>query len=402
MANITKRVNKKGEVSYRIRVFHGYFPDGTQRVEAYTWKPEAGMSQRQIEKELNRQIVQFEIQVEKNDPIERRVKFSVLADEWLESVELSKSLNISTIERMKGCKERTYKALGNYYVDAIDYRTVKNFIFSLAKDGVNTKTGKGLSEKTQKHYLTFVSDVMKYAMLCGIISINPCKDVPVVKTGHKERIPYTIEEEIALIERLKAAPTNYRTFFYFMIYGGLRRSEVCGLEWKDIDFETGICSIVRTSQYRNKATGIYTSTPKTKSSQRCLQLPHELLTELKKLKFECNTQRVNCGDQWVENDRLFVQWNGEPIHPNTPYWWLQKFCEKEGLPFHGVHAFRHSFATQAILNAKVDVKTVSAILGHAQTSTTLEIYAHAFQQANAQALENVADLFRQEQKVTSK
>ena len=402
MANITKRTNKKGETSYRIRVFNGYCPDGTQCVRAMTWKPETGMTKRQVEKELQRQIVLFESQVEENASPQKRVKFSSLADEWLESAELSKSLNISTIERMKGCKERTYNAIGNYYVDAIDYRTVKSFIFSLAKDGVNTKTGKGLSEKTQKHYLTFISDVMKYAMLCGIITMNPCKDVPVVKTGHQDRIPYTIEEEKTLIERLKEAPVNYRVFFFFMIYGGLRRSEVLGLEWKDINFETGVCSIERTSQYRGKNTGVYTSTPKTKSSRRSLQLPNELLIELKKLKFENNSQRVHCGDQWVENDRLFTKWNGEPMHPNTPYWWLQKFCEKENLPFRGIHAFRHSFATQAIMNAKVDVKTVSAILGHAQTSTTLEIYAHAYQKANAQALDSVADLFRQNTKAVSK
>ena len=90
------------------------------------------------------------------------------------------------------------------------------------------------------------------------------------------------------------------------------------------------------------------------------------------------------------------------MHPSTPYWWLQKFCLKHNLPFKGVHAFRHSFATQAILNAKVDVKTVSAILGHSQASTTLEIYAHAFQETNAQALDSVANLFRRETKVASK
>ena len=402
MANITKKTNKSGEVVYRIRVSNGYSPDGKQRMKSMTWKPDAGMTQRQIEKELNRQVILFESQVENEVTFQKRVKFSTLADEWLESVTLCKSLNISTIERMKSCKERTYKALGNYYVDAIDFRMIKNFIFPLANDGVNKTTGKGLSEKTQKHYLTFVSDVMKYAMLCNIVTKNPCQGVPVVKTGHQEREPYTIEEEIALIERLKEAPVNYRVFFYFMIYGGLRRSEVCGLEWKDIDFNTGVCSIVRTSQYRGKNTGVYTSTPKTKSSQRSLKLPQEVLTELRKLKFENNAQRVNCGDQWVETDRLFIQWNGEAMHPNTPYWWLQKFCEKENLPFKGVHAFRHSFATQAILNAKVDVKTVSAILGHAQTSTTLEIYAHAFQEANAQALDSVANLFRKETNVASK
>ena len=90
-------------------------------------------------------------------------------------------------------------------------------------------------------------------------------------------------EEITLLEHLKEAHVHYRVFFLFMIYCGLRRSEVCGLEWKDINFDTGICSIVRTSQYRGKNTGIYTSTPKTKSSQRSLQLSNEVLIELKKV-----------------------------------------------------------------------------------------------------------------------
>lgn len=402
MATITKRTNKNGEVAYRIRVYCGYAPNGKQIVKSETWKPDAGMSQREIKKELERRSFLLEEQYSNASVLNRRVRFAELAEEWFDSVTLSKSLNISTLERMKGCRERTYAAIGRCYVDELDFRTIKNFIFSLAKDGVNKTTGKGLSEKTQKHYLTLISDVMKYAVMCGIITTNPCRGVPVVKTGQKERIPYTIEEEIALIEKLKDAPVHYRVYYFFLIYCGLRRGEALGLEWKDIDFESGVCSIVRTSQYRNKNTGTYTSPPKTKSSQRCLKLPPELLSELRKLKLEQNADRVKCGDQWVETDRLFTQWNGKPMGVHTAYYWLQKFCQKENLPFRGIHAFRHSFATQAILNAKVDLKTVSAILGHAQTSTTLEIYAHAIQQSNAQALDDVAALFRQEPKVASK
>ena len=131
-------------------------------------------------------------------------------------------------------------------------------------------------------------------------------------------------------------------------------------------------------------------------------LPPELLAELRKLKLEQNSNRVQCGDQWIETDRVFTQWNGKAMGVHTPYNWLMTFCRKEEHPFKGLHAFRHAFATQAILNAKVDLKTVSAILGHAQTSTTLEIYAHAIQQANAQAVDSVADLFQQNTKAASK
>ena len=79
------------------------------------------------------------------------------------------------------------------------------------------------------------------------------------------------------------------------------------------------------------------------------------------------------------------------MHPNTPYTWLQRFCEAEGLQFKGLHSFRHSMATQAITNG-VDIKTVSAILGHSQTSTTLNIYTHAVQQTNVKALNILAEL----------
>lgn len=396
MATIEERTNSNGEKVFRIRVSCGYAPDGKQIVRSETWKPAANLSSREIKRALDRQVFQMEEKYAKTSATFRRIKFAELAEEWLESAALSQTLRISTLERMKGCRERTYAAIGNCYVDMLDFRTIQRFIFSLASEGVNKATGKGLSEKTQKHYLTFVSDVMKYAMLCGIIDRNPCQGVPVVKTDRKELKPYTIEEEIALMEKLESAPLRYRVYYLFLIYCGLRRSEALGLEWRDIDLTTGICSIVRTSQYRNKNTGTYTSEPKTKSSYRSLKLPEALLSELKLLKAERDINRVNCGDQWVETGRLFTQWNGKPMGVHTPYNWLRDFCKKENLPFKGIHAFRHAFATQAILNAKADVKTVSAILGHSQTSTTMDIYAHSFQEANAQALDDIAKLFKRE------
>lgn len=393
MATISKKFNRKGEVSYRIKVSNGYTYDGKQIIKSMTWKPAENMTKKQIEKELNRQAILFEESVKSGDTPDRRIKFKDLADEWLDLISNTKEMKVSTIERLKTCKDRTYKAIGNVYVDDVTYRHIQHFIVSLSKEGVNNRTGGGLSEKSQKHYLTFVSDVMKYAIKCGIIFDNPCKNVTVVKTGKKEREPYSLEEEIAILDRLKAkAPTEYRLFFMFLIYLGLRRGEALAVEWKDIDFKTGVCSIVRTSLYQNKNTGIYTTTPKTKGSCRCLKLPDELITQLKAFRKEQSIQCVKCGDQWNKTDRLFTTWNGLPMQPYMPYNWLKRFCDKENLPFRGIHAFRHAFATQTIVSGQVDIKTVSSILGHSQTSTTLNIYAHEVAQANAQAMNVVADL----------
>lgn len=399
MASIEKRISKKGEVSYRIKVSLGYDSNGKQIIErSDTIKFDSGMTSRKIDKELKRLSVLFEEQVKQNQDdntnkvASNHITFKELADEWLDLVTTTKDQKISSIERLKSCKERTYNAIGKTEVKKITYRQIQKFILDLSKQGVNQRTGQGLSTKTQKHYICFISDVMKYAIKCGIIISNPCKNISVVKTEQKEKDIYSLEELKSILAKInEKAPTDYKTFFAITSYLGLRRGEVLGLEYKDFDFDNSTVSIVRTSNYRNKATGIYTSTPKTKSSCRVLAVPDIVLDLVKQLKNEQADQSIKCGDLWHDTDRLFITWCGEPMHPNTPYTWLERFCDENKLPFKGLHSFRHTFATQAITSG-TDVVTVSSILGHSQTSTTLNLYTHAVQAANVKAINVMADL----------
>ena len=117
----------------------------------------------------------------------------------------------------------------------------------------------------------------------------------------------------------------------------------------------------------------------------------KVVSLIKLLKAQQEKQAKDCGDLWVETDRLFIKWNGQPLHPSAPYKWLKRFCERENVSFKGLHSFRHFVASQALANG-VDVKAVSSMLGHSQTSTTLNIYAHAVQQANEKALNSIASL----------
>lgn len=394
MANITKRISKKGVISYRIKVFEGYDYNGRQITRSMTWTPETKTTDRQAEKEAQRQAIIFEDEVMSGKAPERHVKFADLANEYLSLVEQTGEMKLSSLTRLRCCRERTYKAIGKYLVEDITFRMIQSFIVELSKNGVNTRDGKGLSMKTQKHYLSFISDVMRYAIKCGIIQSNPCHGVSVVKTELKEREPYTLDEEILLLDLLdEKAPEKYQIFFRLLMFCGMRNGEALGLEWKDIDFDTGFCTIQRTSQYCDASSGVYTNTPKTKSSRRTLKLPDELLLRLRKYKMSQNIDRVNCGDQWHETDRLFTKYNGEPMHPNQPYNFLKKFGKREGFPFKGIHNFRHAFATEMIVSNRVDIKTISAILGHSLPSTTLNIYAHEVQSASAQAMDYVVDIF---------
>lgn len=272
MATILKRPGKCGSMSFLIRVSLGYDSQNRQIIKSKTFKPDKSLTEKQALKAANKEAILFEEECKAFGLNNRRVKFQILADEWLELMERTQEVKPATIVRFKTLKKRTYDAIGNIYVDKLTYKQIQYFILTLSGDGVNQKTGKGLSQKSQKQYLSFISSVMKYALKCGLISLNPCKDIATVKSETKEKQIYSLDEVKYILSEIdEKASTDYKVFFNLLAYCGLRRGEALGIEYKDIDFKTGMLSINRTSNY-NSEKGIYTGTPKTKSSCRCLYL----------------------------------------------------------------------------------------------------------------------------------
>lgn len=384
MATIRKRGN-----SYQIRVSVGYDTKGNHKEQAMTWKPAEGMTERQIEKELQRQAVLFEEKCSRGFRT-TAIKFQELAEEWFEQY-AKLNLRSTTYERMKQLTHRIYPAIGHLRIDKITGRQLQAFVNSLAKEGANEKTGKPLAPKTIRHNLSFVSDVFSYAVKMDLLSDNPCSKVTIPKGEVKEKQIYSQEEMELLLMRLSDEPIKYKAFFYLIAYSGFRRSEMLGLEWKDIDFEHNIICVRRTSNYTAER-GTYTDTTKTKRSQRTLKIADSIMDMLKELKAEQDEQALNCGDKWVETDRLFTKWNGEPMNNQTPYGWLSEFCENNNLPFYGLHSFRH-FAASSLISAGLDVTTVSGALGHCCSSTTLNVYCHQFQTAQARVAEAMDGAF---------
>lgn len=383
MATITKRND-----TYRIRASAGYDASGKQITKSMTWKPEPGMTKRQIEKELERQKILFEEQIKGGNYAARQVKFEPLARECLEQAERQGELKPLTLKRFQQTQERTYQAIGHLYVDKITTRQLQKFINNLAEVGVNKQTGGGLSTKTQKLYLNFISDVFKYAIKNGLATDNPCRNVTAIKKPKKERELLTPEQASDFLTALEDAPVKYRTFFTLAVYGGFRRGELLGFEWKDVDFDNRVISVNRIS-YVDKG-GMATGTPKTKTSRRSLKLPEIVFQQLREHRAEQLKDRLKLGDAWHDTDRLFTTWNGEPMGGDSARHWLEKFCKAHDLPVVNIHSFRHLNAS-LLISSGADIRTVSSALGHSQTSTTLDIYAHAFAEQQAIASEAVAD-----------
>lgn len=246
----------------------------------------------------------------------------------------------------------------------------------------------GLAPKTIRIYHSFVSTILQYAVRMGMIQINPAHNVTLPSLENTEKKCYTLEQAQNFLNALEQEPTKYKAFFVLAIYGGFRRGEILGLEWQDLDFKDCIIKIRRTSAH-TKELGTFTDTTKTVKSQRTLKLPPVVFDVLRQHKIAQAEERISLGDQWHPSDRLFTGVFGDPMHPNTPYSWLKSFCDRTGQPFLGVHQFRHLNAS-LLINSGADVRTVSASLGHSQVTTTLNIYAHTFADAQAKAGEAVA------------
>lgn len=381
MATIQKRGG-----SYLIRVSCGYDTKGKQVIQSMTWKPDDKMTPKQVEKQLNRQAVMFEEACMRGFQ-SKAVKFETFAEEWFEEY-AKPNLRNTTYERLLQLRKRVYGAIGHLRMDKITPRQIQAFVNALSKEGANERTGKPLAPKTIRHNLSLISDVFSYAVKMGVVSDNPCAKVTIPKGEQKEKQIYTPAEVERFLTLLNSEPLKYRTFFNLMIYSGFRRGEMLGLEWKDVNFETNVISVRRTSNYTAKK-GVYTDTTKTKKSQRSLKFPQEIMDMLKEYKAEQDEQALKYDDKWVETDRLYTKWNGEPMQNGTPYFWLNEFCEKHGLPFYGIHSFRHLFAS-LLVNQGVDIVTVSGALGHSCVGTSSNIYCHMLQEAQAKVSDAVS------------
>ncbi len=384
---------KRGE-SYRLRASCGYTADGRQIQRSKTWKPAPGMSEKKIQKELEKELLRFQEECE-SCTMSGDIKFSVFAEQWF-SEYAAKKLKASSIQRMRKYTERVNQAIGHLRMDKITPRHIQQFLNNLSEPGINQTTGGGLAPKTIKEYRSFISSVFQYAIRMGMVRDNPCRNTVLPEPKGKEIHCYTLEETQLFLEALEAAPVMWRAFFTLAVYSGFRRGELLGLEWQDIQFEDRIINVSRASYY-TPADGVYTDTPKTAGSRRCLRLPQVVFDALKQLRISQAETRLSMGDQWHDSGRLFTGWDGKPLHPNAPYNWLSRFCNRNNLPFYGIHQFRHINASLQIASG-ADIKTVSANLGHSTVSTTLNIYAHAFDEARAKASEGVGELLAKQQK----
>lgn len=270
-----------------------------------------------------------------------------------------------------------------------------------SKAFVNVSKGEKLSGNSARHYHRLLSSVFNTAVRWQLLQDNPCARVDPPKVETPE-VQYLDESGIAkLLAALPDAPTQYSVLVQLALFTGCRRGELCGLRWSDIDLPAGLLAVNRTLE-PVEGKGLLFSTPKTKKSCRVIKLDENAVQLLRDYQQWQLREKLRVGSKWarkvrilgktVDNDLLFTKWDGQPIDPNSVTSWFPRFLREHDLPPVRFHSLRHSNAA-LLIAAHVPVTTVAGRLGHAQVSTTTNIYAGFIRSSDARAADALGEAF---------
>lgn len=218
----------------------------------------------------------------------------------------------------------------------------------------------------------------------GKIPTNPCLYVTLPKRVKYEAEYYTTEEVAMVLEKVKDTDLYLPILIEF--YLGLRRGELLGLHWSDIDFEKGIAHI-RNNYVRGEKGSVYKA-PKTRSGLRDLPIGAALLPELKKARAQHNMNKLSMGPAFTDSDLVICKPNGTPYQPDSMSQKWDRFIKNQPIKKIRFHDLRHTCATMMI-EANVSMETVSTFMGHGSIQITMDTYAHCTKAMEQQAADTL-------------
>lgn len=287
---------------------------------------------------------------------------------------------------------KVYAAVRGERVNAEAAEAVcKGLNLKLSEAFLVVRDNKALSAKTVLEHHRLISTVLEQALKEGLVAVNVASRATLPKVERKE-VNYFQPEQIAAIrEALEHEPLKWKALVHMLLITGARRGEVLGLKWDNVDFENNRVYICNSVLY-SADVGIYESTPKTEKSKRYIYLPAETMALLRAYRAWQIAERERLDGYYLDRGFVFAQDTGAPMHPDSVTDYLKKLSKRYGLPHLNPHAFRHTMASMLYYNG-VDSVSISKRLGHAQVSTTSNIYAHVIESADKKNAEILSDIF---------
>lgn len=247
----------------------------------------------------------------------------------------------------------------------------------------------GLSSRTIKYAYTLLNALIKQAINDELINKNVVSKVDKPKQKKiKELITLTADE----VQRFLNVIENeeHHAFFKLAFTSGMRRSELLGLRWSDIDFDKSIITVNQTV-LRIGNDVVISKTTKTASSRRSISIDKETLMELKSHRLNVNKRRL-MSTNWINNDLVFPGRNGDPIYPTYMTKMCKKYATAINRPNFSMHGTRHTHATLLIENG-VHFKVIQTRLGHSSYAETMDTYSHITPVMEADVIDKIRKIF---------
>jgi integrase len=315
----------------------------------------------------------------------RRTVRSFLLDEWLPVVQ--PALRATTWSTYRTHMESyVIPILGDVELQRLTPAQLGGLYRKLLKDGRRRRKG-GLSPKSVQNTHRALHRALRDAVRWGYVVRNVADAVDPPKSKQAEMkfwTPSDLRTFLASVEtdRLYAAWVLTATT-------GMRRGELAGLRWVDMDFPAGRVHIRKP---RVMADGeVVISEPKTKRGRRGIALDHRTLGALRAWQERQSQERELVGKGYVDSGMVFTQPDGSAIKPYLFTDWFEAHVKRAGLPRIRLHDMRHSYASAA-LAAGVPAKVVSERLGHANIGITMDTYSHVVPALDQDAADTVAEL----------
>ena len=394
MASIKLSETKDGRRFFQICVSRGY---GKSPYKTRWYWPD-GWSKRTAEREAAKQAAAFELACKNGEVLNRAQEREKAAQEAAEAAKL-KTVRQYADGVFMPTKEATFSenARSSYrmFLDKHIFPVLGDVLLTEVTPAMISKLlvdfqRAGYAHATAVKLYNILNGVFEMAFLDDSIPMNPMLKVkrPAPRKGEQPKEEsdkaYTVQELGYILSCAAQEPLQWQTYISLAADTGLRRGELCGLQWADIDFRAGTVTVRRNLQY-TPAAGVYETSPKN-GKVRAVDVGVDVLELLKQLRAR---QAGTCISRWC----FTQEGTGEPMHPQSPTRYFKKFGERYGVKDFHPHKLRHSSASIAITSG-ADVVSVSERLGHSDTAVTLRMYAHANEESIRRAGQIVRDALK--------
>lgn len=387
---ISARRDKDGKViGYRGAVTVGYGPDGKPQRRWVSGKRQAEV----VEKMRALQADLHTGMLADTDGI----TVGEYLDRWLKARE-SSGIKPNTYQSYVDTVRRYLKPhLGRLKLEKLRPLDVQQLLHNLR--------GEGRSVQVQRYSLTVLRMALKQAVLWQMVPRNVAEAVQAPRQPKREMQVWTAQEVATFLGHTEGH--HLHAAFYLMLMSGLRRGELLGLHWRDLDLTARRLSVkhnlvevqgsgIPGKQQRGKATvsskQVVLDTPKTNSSRRTVVLSQGTVALLQTHQRQQKAERQSLGETWTPDLPVFTSELGGFILPNYFSKVFKGLAREAGVPDIRLHDLRHT-AASLMIQRGIPAKTVSDRLGHADVAFTLRTYTHLYEEQKEEAAFDLSDLF---------